>query len=348
MNHVSSVGVRRQVGALILTIVGTALLVFLLTLARGTLNLASDVLAFVVLVVAVAMVGGLVPALAAAVVDFLALNYWFTQPLHTLTVSDPNNLVALVGFALVGAMVSWIVDLAARRSKAAAAAAELEAGNQLRTALLAAVGHDLRTPLAIAKAVVSGLRSPGLELSDADQRELLEAGDTALDRLNGLVENLLDMSRLQAGGLTVHLAAVPLEDIVARAIDDLRVSPRAVRIELPEELPPVIADAGLLERVVANLVANAQRHATAPTLVGALAGECVELRVVDHGPGIAPNERDRAFLPFQRLDDSSGSGLGLGLALCRGLIEAMAGTLRPEETPGGGLTMVVSLPAALP
>ena len=141
----------------------------------------------------------------------------------------------------------------------------------------------------------------------------------------------------------------PVHDIVARALDDLGVRPRAVVLEVPEDLPDVLVDPGLLERVIVNVVANAQRYASDPPLLRAVSErDRVELRVIDTGPGIPVTDRDRVFLPFQRLGDTSTAGLGLGLALSRGLMEAMAGTLEPEDTPGGGLTMVISLPSATP
>ena len=197
--------------------------------------------------------------------------------------------------------------------------------------------------------MVSGLRSQDVALTDEDRRELLESADDALDRLAALVDNLLDLSRLQAGALPVRTRPVPVHDVVARALDDLGVRPRAVVLDVPEDLPDVLVDPGLLERVIVNVVANAQRYASDPPLLRAVAvGDRVELRVIDTGPGIPVTDRDRVFLPFQRLGDASTAGLGLGLALSRGLMEAMAGALELEDTPGGGLTMVMSLPTAAP
>jgi two-component system sensor histidine kinase KdpD len=258
-------------------------------------------------------------------------------------------VVAVVAFVLVAALVSWVVHLAERRAVRAAAAAEIEAADRLRSALLAAVGHDLRTPLATAKAVVSGLRAGDVELDAHDREELLETADEALDQLASLVDNLLDLSRLQAGAMPVHVRPVLVEDVVSTALDDLGVASRKVLLEVDENLPPVLADPGLLERVVVNLVANAQRFSPpdAPPLVSAVRqGDRVLLRVVDRGPGIPAEEHDNVFQPFQRLGDTDpGTGIGLGLALARGLTEAMDGTLTPLETPGGGLTMQLSLPA---
>jgi two-component system sensor histidine kinase KdpD len=341
-----SLSVRRRAAGYALAVVGVAVSAAGLLPLRGRLDLASDALLFLLLVVTAAILGGLGPALVAGALGAVLLNFFFTQPYRTLRIHEASDVVTVVVFAVVALMVSWVVDLAARRASAVREAAELEAGNRLRTALLAAVGHDLRTPLATAKAVVSGLRSRDVVLSDDDRRELLETADDALDRLTGLVENLLDLSRLQAGALPVRTRPVPVDDVVARALDDLGVEPRAVVVDLPEHLPDVVVDPGLLERVVVNLVANAQRYAAVPPLLTADAVEArVELRVVDTGPGIPIADRNRVFVPFQRLGDSSTTGLGLGLALSRGLVEAMAGSLGLEETPGGGLTAVVSLPA---
>ncbi|MEU3991201.1 ATP-binding protein [Streptomyces platensis] len=246
---------------------------------------------------------------------------------------------------------------AVERARLAEAAAEVEpvkAANRMRTALLAAVGHDLRTPLAGCWAAVSSLRSQDVEFSPEDREELLATAEESLAKLSRLVDNLLDMSRLQAGALTLHPEPVALTEVLPTALDTLPgASPQVLVHVVTQGLdtaPDVLADPPLLERVLANLVSNAVRHSPAghPVTIGAsaLAGR-VELRVIDRGPGIQLADQKRAFEPFQRLGDTDNTtGLGLGLALSRGLTEAMGGTLTPEETPGGGLTMVVSLPAA--
>ncbi|MDX6345840.1 MAG: two-component system, OmpR family, sensor histidine kinase KdpD [Streptomyces sp.] len=245
------------------------------------------------------------------------------------------------------------VSAALEHSRLAEAAAEVEpvkAADRMRTALLAAVSHDLRTPLASTWAAVSSLRSRDVEFSDDDRDELLATAEESLDKLNRLVDNLLDMSRLQAGALTLHLQPTALADVFALALDTLPETSVPVIAQALDEAPVVFADPPLLERAVANVVANAVRHTPdgKDVLVSASAlGSRVELRVVDQGPGIRAEDRDRVFEPFQRLGDTDNTtGLGLGLALSRGLTEAMGGTLTPEDTPGGGLTMVVSLPAA--
>ncbi|MGX1762330.1 ATP-binding protein [Streptomyces lydicus] len=246
---------------------------------------------------------------------------------------------------------------AVERARLAEAAAEVEpvkAANRMRTALLAAVGHDLRTPLAGCWAAVSSLRSQDVEFSPEDREELLATAEESLAKLSRLVDNLLDMSRLQAGALTLHLEPIALTEVLPTALDTLPDSPPQALVHVVtqglETTPDVLADPPLLERVIANLVSNAVRHSPAgrPVTIGASAlSERVELRVIDRGPGIQIAHWQRAFEPFQRLGDTDNTtGLGLGLALSRGLTEAMGGTLTPEETPGGGLTMVVSLPAA--
>jgi two-component system sensor histidine kinase KdpD len=255
-------------------------------------------------------------------------------------------------FVTVAVLVSSAVDLAARRTheaaRAAAEAAALAQVDRTRTALLAAVGHDLRTPLAAAKAAVSTLRSIDLDLVDDDRDELVATADESLDKLTALIENLLDMSRLQAGAMAVVLRPVALEEVVSRALDDLGDDAAGVRLDLPA-VPDVEADPGLLERVLANLVANAIRFSPAgeaPRLSATVTGDTVEVRVVDRGPGIPADQREQVFLPFQRLGDTDNTtGIGLGLALSRGLAEAMGGMLVPEDTPGGGVTMVLSLRA---
>jgi two-component system sensor histidine kinase KdpD len=255
---------------------------------------------------------------------------------------------------LLGAFAAQVglVHERIRLAEEAAVAAPLAAADRMRTALLAAVGHDLRTPLSAAKASISSMLSSDVHLGETDRHELLVTADESLDRLTGLVENLLDMSRLQAGALSLHVEPVRVDEVVARALDDLGGVGGPVLVDLPEDLPRVYADTGLLERVLANLIANAQRfspEAYPPILTASSLKDRVEVRIVDRGPGIPEVDRERVFLPFQRLGDTDNTtGVGLGLALSRGLTEAMNGTLEPEETPGGGLTMVVALAAAGP
>jgi len=236
-----------------------------------------------------------------------------------------------------------------RLAAEAQAAKPIAAADRMRTALLAAVSHDLRTPLASAKAAVTSLRSPDVNWTAEDHDELLATADESLDRLTHLVDNLLDMSRLQAGALSLFPRPAGLEEIVSRALDNLGPGARGITVDIPDSLPEVNVDPAILERVIVNLTQNALRYSppdSPPLLTASSLGDQVELRVVDRGPGISEKDRDRMFVPFQRLGDTDNTtGVGLGLALSRGLTEAMGGTLTADDTPGGGLTMTVSLPA---
>jgi len=466
---------RRIVGAALAILLLPALTAVLAQL-RGELTLASLILIYLIAVVGVALVGGIYPALLAAVGASLLLNYYFTPPLHKFTIAERNNVIALVAFLLVAVAVSAVVDLSARRNRqavratgeaatlsmlagsvlrgedalqalvdrlretfgmdsvtllrrpadadarsrddatpweiaacsggppcvvpadaesllaidehyrlalrgrplpaadqrilaafatqaaavieqrrlaAAAATAEpLAELDRTRTALLAAVSHDLRTPLASVKAAVDSLRDRDIVWSQEDQQELLATAADSLDRLSALVANLLDMSRLQAGALPVFSRRVAIEEIVPRALDGLGPPGRSVAVGVPVELPEVIADPALLERILANVVANALHHGVAgepPLITASALANRVEVRVIDRGRGVPKDARDRIFAPFQRRGDRDNTtGVGLGLALSRGLAEAMGGSLNPEDTPGGGLTMVLTLQAAEP
>jgi two-component system, OmpR family, sensor histidine kinase KdpD len=473
----SALSWRRRGAGLALAAVGLPLLTWLLALGRGEFSLPSDILIFLAWVVVVALVGGLLPAVAAAVIGFLLLNYYFTPPIYQFTVAERENLLALVVFLAVAIAVSVTVDLAARRTlEAARARAEAETlstlagsvirgsrplpalldqlretygftgvtllqrrpdatataqhndpstwqvaaavgdrpslcpdqgdveipiddelilvlcghtlpaqdrrvveafaaqaavalhqerlteqaaaarliaeADRLRTALLSAVSHDLRTPLASAKAAISSLRNEDVPFTADDRRELLATADESLDRLIRLVENLLDMSRLQAGVLGTSPQPIGAGEAVAKAVDALGPTGKDISLQIPDDLAEVLVDPGLLERILVNVLSNALRHSPPgrPTLVTASehAGD-VEIRIIDHGPGIPEEAHDRVFQPFQRLGDRDNeTGIGLGLALSRGLAEAMGGTLEPDETPGGGLTMVLRLPVSSP
>lgn len=229
----------------------------------------------------------------------------------------------------------------------ASRARELAEVDRLRSALLAAVGHDLRTPLAAVKAAVTTLRQPDVALGATDRDELLATVEESADQLADLVANLLDLSRLQAGALSIDLHPVPVDEVVARALIERHLG--HVRNDVTDDLPLVLADAGLLERVVANLADNAHRHAAgmAVGISAQVTGSTVQIAVVDHGPGIEESDWVRIFVPFQRLGDrGTDGGVGLGLAIARGFTDAMGGSLEPALTPGGGLTMIVTLPRA--
>ena len=209
------------------------------------------------------------------------------------------------------------------------------------------MSHDLRTPLAGIKAAIGSLRSQEVEFSAKDRAELEEAIDESADRLEALIDNLLDMSRLQVGALVAHPRRIDLGEVVPAAIRG-SVHPGQITWSLGEGARFATADAGLLDRVLGNLVENAIRHHNSVERIRVTTSRIrdeVQLRVIDAGPGIPLAVREHAFQPFQRQTDSGGDGVGLGLAVARGLTEAMGGTLTAEDTPGGGLTMVVALPA---
>ena len=463
---------RRRQAAWVLALAGPPLQAAAMVPFRSDLHLSTVILLFLLLAVTAAALGGAWPALAAATVGFFLATWYFTPPLHTWTIAEPQNLFALVVYLVVAGIVSWFVATVAHRSaevararaeaetlarvagasadedplrplagqllvafglqavavlhrepgaaggaggrwtieagagdplpatpdeatevlplgdgavlalvgprlpaedrhllsaftaqlgaaltrrrlqESAAEAARLARADELRAALLAAVSHDLRTPLASIKACVTSLLADDVDWPADAILEFCRTIDEETDRLTTLVANLLDMSRLQAGALSLHRRPVGVEEIVLAALSSLgdRARGDVVEVGVAETLPRVDADPALLERVLANLIDNALAWSPPGVPVQVEAGGvpgAVRVRVIDRGPGIPPAERDRVFLPFQRLGDrSSGAGVGLGLAVARGFTVAMGGELTVEETPGGGATMVVVLPTS--
>jgi two-component system, OmpR family, sensor histidine kinase KdpD len=362
---VTGVGRTRRLTGLTLALVGIPVGTALLIPLRDDLALATILLLYLLAIVVVAAVGGLVPGVLAAVLSF-GLAYWFfTPPFHTVEVRGKDALVDLLVFGVVAGIVSATVELAARDRAASqrllaeqtARARELAAADRVRSALLAAVGHDLRTPLTSITAAVSALRQPEVTWSAEQRDELLGTIEESSDRLRSLVTNLVDMTRLRADAVTVRLGPVALDEIVARAL--LRERRQDVDIDVDDGLPRVLADAVLLERVVENLVENAVRFTPTGCKVEVradvpAAGEAdgdgrqvARLHVVDHGPGVPAERRTEMFSAFRQLDDRGpGPHVGLGLAIVQGFTEAMGARVAPSETPGGGLTMTVSLPVA--
>lgn len=333
--------------------------------AREDMALGSVLLVYLLAVVVVSAIGGLIPGLAAAAVSFALANWYFTPPFHTLAVEGRDALIELVVFAAVAGVVAATVELAARDrlryqhdlDAQLARTGELAAEDRVRAALLASVGHDLRTPLASTKAAVSSLRQTDVVWPEAARAQLLATIEDSTDRLTRLVANLLDMTRLRSDAVTARVSPVALDEVVSRAV--LHEQHASVDVLVADDLPLVLADPGLLERVVENLVDNAVRfsppgarvelRAEVAAQLGQSGGSAsrVELRVVDHGPGIPPERWEQVFTAFQRLDDrDAGSHVGLGLAIAQGLSEAMDASVIPSRTPGGGLTMTVQLAAA--
>jgi two-component system sensor histidine kinase KdpD len=359
----------RLLTGLALALVGLPLVTALLVSVRDELALASVLLLYLLADVVIAAVGGLVPGVLAAVLSFGAAYWFFTPPFHSLAIHGKDALLDLAVFGVVTAIVSLTVELEARNRAAhqrelaeqAVRTRELAAEDRVRSALLAAVGHDLRTPLANVKAAVGTLRQRDITWAPEQRAELLATIEQSTDRLSGLVTNLLDVTRLRANAVTARLEPVVLDEVVVRAV--MRDDADVVRVDVRDDLPPVLADPVLLERVLENLVVNAVRFSPAgvPVLVraeatgpapgpgpGARGPGQVAVHVVDHGPGIPVERRSEMFGAFQRLDDrASGSHVGLGLAIAQGFTEAMGGHIIPSTTPGGGLTMTVTLPAAL-
>jgi K+-sensing histidine kinase KdpD len=252
----------------------------------------------------------------------------------------------LLGALATGAARAWEEQ---RLAEQAAQARQLAETDRVRTALLAAVGHDLRTPLAGIKAAVSSLRQTDLTWTPEDQRELLGSIEESTDRLTAVISNLLDMSRIQTGALSVQAGPVALDEAVGAALVSLGEGEESV--DVPEDLPPVLADEGLLERVLANLVANARRFSPPglPATIAAVRGpdDTILLTVADHGRGVPEERWEEMFEPFQTLGDRDPApGLGMGLAIARGLTRPMGVDLTPSETAGGGLTMTLTLPVA--
>ena len=456
---------RRQLWGWVLVIVGLPVITLAFANLRDQVGLTSVLLLYLVLAMVVALVGGVLPATLAVIGGFLLANWYFTPPFHELTISEAENVLALVVYVVAAGIVAVLVERVGRsRMRAArlqaeaealaslagslagpgsvsamlgqlratfgfrsatllhrdgdewtvleqsgseppsgadgadvsrdlgngivlglsggtlsvedervldafaaqvAAAAEherlqreagradeLAAANSLRTSLLQAVSHDLRTPLASIKASISSLRQRDVEWPPETVAEFQATIEEETDRLTGIVANLLDMSRLQASALHVDLRAVGVEEAALAAIASVGAPSGSVQLDVPETVPDVLADAALLERALANIVGNAVRHAPPGAPVRVSAGRVVadgrprvDVRVIDRGPGIRPADRDLVFQPFQRLVDhrADGAGVGLGLAIARGFVEAMGGDVVIEDTPGGGVTVVVGL-----
>lgn len=226
--------------------------------------------------------------------------------------------------------------------------------DQMRVALLNAVSHDLRGPLASSKAAISSLLNRNVIWNQADQKELLESADLSLDQLDHLIENLLDMSRLESNSIFLNWGNVDVEDAISSGIKSLKTPKSAIVIEIDPDLPPIVGDPILLERVIGNLLENALRFNPAKNQVTIAASKLearIEIRIIDHGPGISLKNKSRVFVPFQRLGDRDNtSGVGLGLAIVKGFTELMKGQIFLRETPTGGLTVILSFPAgdALP
>ncbi len=456
----SGLPLRRKIMGFVLAGIAFPLVTILLLSGVTDASVALALSSYLLVVIAVAAVGGLLPGLLAAFIAFLVTNYEFAPPIHTLTIANPRDVLALLSFFVAALTVSSFVDLAARRSaqairserdaralarlvstvsigdhaleeilaeivrifdlegaalrrvdRSTSDAEEARVGelgdpctivrlddvhelvvsgglrdpesqdllrgvasqlvavldrrrleqeaaereqrrraDELRAALLAAVSHDLRTPLASIKTAATSLLSPSATFTEEQSTMLLRSIDTQSDRLDALIEGLLDMSRVEEGTIELVTAEVDLVELVEIATEEAVAGVEA----LPSSVVltglssyAVVTDPTLVTRIVVNLIVNGLHYGGAPITVeiGVLEG-APTVRVIDHGPGVDRADREAIFQPFQRRGDVDNTrGVGLGLAISLGFATALGGSLVAEETPGGGCTMVLSLPA---
>lgn len=460
---------RRRIQALVLLFTLLPALSVVLSHFRDGLNPFSDGLIFLIANTFIAILGGFAPSVIAALLSTGLLNYYFIPPIHTFTIAEKNNVIALLVFLIDAIIISKLVEQSAKKTRQALEASressvlsalagkvlrgdsgiaglienarkvlsfssltlvykpspganeptgirnstanssskesadqthfewginqsltlvgsgrtlqpqdsrvlealsaqlelmwerellsdqakhavELAEADRMRSALLSAVSHDLRGPLASALASVSSLRNESIHWSDENRRGLLETAENSLERLNRLIDNLLDMSRLQAGALAVHFDRISFQDLLPQVLASIPITVEAINLTYAPNLPEIRTDSGLLERALANLISNALTHGSStkkPSITLSQHGRYVQIRIIDYGPGIDLSDVTKIFTPFRRLGDvNNKEGVGLGLALSKGLVEAIGGSLILEETPGGGLTVVVSIPLA--
>jgi two-component system sensor histidine kinase KdpD len=303
---------------------------------------------YVFAVLPVAVSYGLVYAIAVSVASMLAFNFFFLPPLHTLALTDSENWVALAVYLVTAVVVSELAAVARRRSLAAVEAEALRRSDTVKTAVLHAVSHDLRSPLTAIRAAGEGLESGSLHLDERDRAELLETIRIETARLERLVSNLLDLSRLEAGAARPEPELWPIDELVSRALEGLGADAARVSVANAGEMPPALVDAAQLERVLVNVLENALRLSSPadPVEVSVRGvGDEIQIRVIDRGPGLDGQDLDRIFQPFEH-GGSGPRGTGLGLAIARGFAEANGCRLWAEPRPGSGATFVLALPAA--
>jgi len=460
--HSEPISGRRRLAAWLIVLLGLPALTAVLLPFEHRLALYDVLLLYLLAAVAIAGIGGALPAGAAAVAGLLLANWFFTPPVKTWTIGSADDLLSLLIFLVISLAVGLLVGHSSRRSvearrarahaealaatttrghpvfasderallrrvkdilalesvslvrrtdtgwetllmegqhelhtpgdgsdavevsdaitlvidggrltmddrtvlrafasqivqaieragleREASSAEAMAETDRLRTALLSAVSHDLRTPLATIKASLTSLVETGVDWSAEQTRAFLTTALEETERLNRLVGHLLDASRVQVGAVHVFFRAVGIDEVVATALSGLRKGGDRVEVDISESLPAVQTDPDLLERVIANLVENALAWSPPGEVVRISAGvvaERVDLRISDRGPGIPPEAHETVFLPFQRFSDSPNrGGVGLGLAVAQGLVKAMGNELVIEDTPGGGTTMVIGL-----
>jgi two-component system sensor histidine kinase KdpD len=311
-------------------------------------TLPTALLLYLVPVVLAAARWGRGPAVVAAITSVLGHDLFFVQPYGTLTVARADEAMGLALLLFVALVTAGLADAARRGAIQEREAQIARQSDELKKALLHTVSHDLRTPLASIKAAASGLRQSDATYTDEDRAELLAAIEEESDRLERLVRNLLDASRLEAGALQPHKQWQDVAELVRAVVDRLQplLRGRSVQIDAPDDLPLVACDYGQIDQVVSNLLENAARH-TPPGTPVCISLEAedggVAVTVADSGPGIASSERERLFRPFER-GRTRAQGSGLGLAIARGLVEAHGGRLSVADAPGGGAAFEFWLP----
>jgi two-component system, OmpR family, sensor histidine kinase KdpD len=311
-------------------------------------ELPSAVLLYLVPIVMAASRWGRGPAITAVIAVTLGHDLLFVDPRGALAIARADEALGLILLLFTALVVAQLADGARRGAATEREAAIVRRSDELKTALLRAVTHNLRTPLASIKASVSGLRQPDAAFAEEDRAELLAEIEEEADRLDRLVTNLLDASRLEAGRVRLSTHPQDLAELIGAVFDRLRprLAGRTIAVEIPDELPPVPCDYAQIDQVVTNLVENAILHTPPGCPVRARAtcvNGAVRVEVIDSGPGVPPGERERLFRPFER-GHTRAPGTGLGLTIARGFVEAHGGRLWLEDEPGAGARFVFTLP----
>lgn len=308
------------------------------------------VMTYLLVVVLTAFYFGRGPSTLSAVLGVLAFDFFFVPPYFTFAVADSQYLLTFAVMLLVGILISNLAISVRRQARLAADARMSAEAERLRNSLLAAISHDLRTPLAaIVGASSSLVEEEGALSSDTRRalgRDILESSR----RMSELMDKVLDMARLQSGAVVLKREWYPLEEIVGAALAQLkaRLREHRVGVELPADLPWVSADARLLEQVLLNLIENAVKYSPAGTLILIKAmstGDSISVEVADQGPGLPSGTEERVFEKFYQVQpEHAAAGAGLGLAICRIIVEAHGGTIRAANRPEGGASFVFALP----
>jgi K+-sensing histidine kinase KdpD len=318
-------------------------------LGRRQLALPDFVMLYLLTIMIAATVFGRGPALAASTLSVLAYDFFFIPPFYTFVVDDQRHLLTFAMMFVVGLLISGLTQRVRSHERAATAATLRARTEEMRSALLSAVSHDLRTPLAAITGAATALRESASSAGLQDQAELLGTICEEAERLERLVRNLLDMTRLESGSLVVKREWVPLEEIIGSALARLEepLGGRAVRVDLPPDLPLVSVDALLLEQLFVNLLENATKYTPAGSaldLTARLADGALVVALADHGPGLPVGGEARVFEKFYRAQQAAAPGAGLGLAICLGIAQAHGGTLVAENRAGGGALFRLVLP----